>query len=76
MYVANHQQAHQDMHRLDEPAPENKKVWDKLYHNPQCSNIKLNILSNITFMKDFPQVVNYIASAINMTTKTSSTTAH
>jgi hypothetical protein len=29
-YVAIHQQAHQDLHRLGEPVPENKKVRDFL----------------------------------------------
>jgi hypothetical protein len=38
--------------------------------------IKLNVLSNMTFMNDFMQTVNYIASAIDMTSKNTSTTAH
>jgi hypothetical protein len=37
--------------------------------------LKLNILSNMIFMSSFIQAVNYIASAIDMTTKNSSTTA-
>ncbi len=66
------------MIRLGEPIPENKKVRDFLHgiYDPQCSNIKLSVLANATFMNDSPQAVNYIASAIDMMTKnTSSTTA-
>jgi hypothetical protein len=76
-YDAIHQQAHQDLHRLSEPVPENKKVCDFLHgiNDPQYSTIKLNILSNMSFMNDFAQMVNYIASAIDMTTKNASTTA-
>jgi hypothetical protein len=37
--------------------------------NPQCANIKLNVLSNTTYMNDFHVMVNYVASAIDMTTK-------
>jgi hypothetical protein len=57
--------------------PENKKVHDFLQgiNDPQCSNIKLNLLSNMTYMDDFTQAVNYIASVIDMTTKNTSTTA-
>jgi hypothetical protein len=45
-YVAIHQQAHQNLIRLGEPVPENKKVRDFLQGitDPQCSNIKLNTL--------------------------------
>ena len=70
-YVAIHQQAHQDLIRLGEPVPENKKVRDFLQGitDPQCSNIKLNILSNPTFMNNFAQTINYMASAIDMITK-------
>jgi hypothetical protein len=76
-YVAIHQQAHQDLQRLGKPVPENKKVRDFLngINDPQCANIKFNVLSNTIFMNDFPQTVNYIASAIDMTTKNSSTMA-
>jgi hypothetical protein len=51
-YVAIHQQAHQDLERLGEPMPENKKVQDFLQGitDSQCSNIKLNVLSNPNFM--------------------------
>ncbi len=54
-YVAIHQQAHQDLSRLGEPIPENKKVRDFLHGitDTQCSNIKLNVLSNPTFMNSF-----------------------
>jgi hypothetical protein len=70
-YVAIHQQAHQDIMRLGEPIPENKKVRDFLQGitDPQCSNIKLNVLSNPTFMNNFAQTINYMASAIDMITK-------
>jgi hypothetical protein len=70
-YVAIHQQAHQDLIRLGEPVPENKKVRDFLQGitDPQCSNITLNILSNPTFMNNFAQTINYMASAIDMITK-------
>jgi len=76
-YVTIHQQAHQDLARLGEPVPENKKVRDFLngITDPQCSNIKLNVLSNMVFMNDFAQTVNYIASAIDMTAQNTSTTA-
>jgi hypothetical protein len=72
-YVTIHQQAHQDLERLGEPI--HKKVWDFLagINDPQCSNIKLNILSNQTYMNDFTQTVNNIATAIDMTTKLLST---
>ncbi len=70
-YVTIHQQAYQDLIRLGEPVPENKKVRDFLQGitDPQCSNIKLNILSNPTFMNNFAQTINYMASAIDMITK-------
>ncbi len=76
-YVAIHQQAHQDLVRLGEPLPENKKVRDFLQgiNDPQCANIKLSVLSNSILMNDFPQAVNYIASAIDMITKNTSTSA-
>jgi hypothetical protein len=56
MYVAIHQQAHQDLVCLGGPVPENKKVRDFLQGitDPQCSNIKLNVLSNPVFMNNFP----------------------
>jgi hypothetical protein len=74
-YVTIHQQAHQDLERLGEPIPKNKKVWDFLagINDPQCSNIKLNVLSNQTYMNDFTKSVNYIATAIDMATKNTST---
>jgi hypothetical protein len=70
-YVAIHQQGHQDLICLGEPVPENKKVRNYLQGitDPQCSNIKLNILSNPTFMNNFLQTINYMASAIDMITK-------
>jgi hypothetical protein len=63
--------------RLNEPIPKNKKVRDFLngITDPQCANIKLNILSNTTYMNDFHAIVNYVASAIDMTTKNTSTSA-
>lgn len=76
-YVAIHQQAHQDLTRLGEPIPENKKVRDFLQGitDPQCQNIKLNVLSNPFFMNDFAQTINYMASAIDMITKNTSTSS-
>jgi hypothetical protein len=73
-YVAIHQQAHQDLIRLGEPIPENKKVHDFLHGitDPQCSNIKLSVLANPIFINDFPQAVNYMASAIDLMTKNTS----
>ncbi len=70
-YVAIHQQAHQDLIRLGEPIPENKKVRDFLHGiiDPQCATIKLSVLANPTFMNNFPQAVNYMASTIDLTTK-------
>jgi len=67
-YVAIHQQAHQDLDRLGEPIPENKKVRDFLdgIMDPQCNSIKLNVLSSPVFMNNFAQTINYVASAINM----------
>jgi len=75
-YVAIHQQAHQDLARLGEPIPENKKVRDFLQGitDSQCSNIKLNILSNPVFMNSFSATINYVASAIDMIGKNSSST--
>jgi hypothetical protein len=76
-YVAIHQQAHQDLERLGEPIPENKKVRDFLHGitDSQCSNIKLNVLSNPMFMNSFSQTINYIATAIDMIGKNSSITS-
>lgn len=70
-YVAAHQQAHQDLLHLNEPIPENKKVRDFLagITDPQCAPIKLNVLSNQTFMNDFLETVNYITGAIDMLQK-------
>jgi hypothetical protein len=47
-YVAIHQQAYQDLECLGEPVPEYKKVRDFVQGitDNQCSNIKLNVLSN------------------------------
>jgi hypothetical protein len=77
MYVAIHQQAYQDMVRLGEPVPENKKVWDFLQGitDTQCANIKLNVLSNPVFMNNFSQAVNYMASAIDMVMRNASSSA-
>jgi hypothetical protein len=68
-YVAAHQQAHQDLLHLEEPIPENKKVWDFLagITDPQCASIKLSVLSNQPFLNNFLQADNYIAGAIDMT---------
>jgi hypothetical protein len=76
-YVGIHQQAHQDLIRLGEPIPENKKVRDFLQGitDPQCVNIKLNVLANQTFMNDFPQTINFVASAIDLMTKNTGGTA-
>ena len=76
-YVAIQQNAHQDLICLNEPIPENKKVRDFLngITDPQCATIKLNVLSNNTYMNDFHEMVNYVASAIDMTTKNTSTAA-
>jgi len=62
---------------LNEPIPENKKVRDFLngITDPHCATIKLNVLSNNTYMNDFHEMVNYVASAIDMTTKNTSTAA-
>ncbi len=75
-YVAVHQQAHQDLLRLEEPIPENKKVRDFLagITDPQCAAIKLNVLSNQLFMNNFLQAVNYIAGAIDMIKKNAAPT--
>jgi hypothetical protein len=69
--VATHQQAHQDLLRLQEPIPENKKVRDFLQGitDPQCAPIKLNVLSNKVYMNNFLETVNYMASAIDMLQK-------
>jgi hypothetical protein len=76
-YVAIHQNAHQDLISLNEPIPENKKVRNFLngITDPQCATIKFNVLSNNTYMKDFHEMVNYVASAIDITTKNTSTAA-
>jgi hypothetical protein len=69
-YVHVHQQAHQDLQRLSEPIPENKKVQDFLLGitGPQCT-IKLNVLSNEPYMNDFSQAINYITSAIDLVSR-------
>jgi hypothetical protein len=76
-YVMIHQQAHQDLIRLGEPIPENKKVRDLLngITDPQCTNIKLTVLANQAYMNDFSQTVNYISTAIDLITKNSSNSA-
>jgi hypothetical protein len=63
--------------RLSEPIPKNKKLCDFLngITDPQCANIKLNVLSNTTYMNDFHAMVNYVVSAIDMTTKNTSLSA-
>jgi len=73
-YVTIHQQVHQDLTRLGEPVPENKKVHDFLNGivDPQCTNIKLSVISNPIYMNDFHQAANFCASAIDMVTKNSS----
>jgi len=75
-YEALHQQAHQDLVRLGEPVPENKKVRDFLQGitDPQCNSIKLNVISNPTFMNNFAQAINYTVSAIDMISKNTPST--
>jgi hypothetical protein len=70
-YVSIHQQAHQGLLRLLEPVPENKKarVFINGITDPQCANIKLNILANPTYMNDFSLMINYCATAIDMIKK-------
>jgi hypothetical protein len=72
-YVTIHQKAHQDLIRLGEPIPENKKVRDFLQGitDPQCNSIKLNVSSNQAFMNSFAQTINYIANAIDLTKRNS-----
>jgi len=73
--VAIYQQANQDLLHLLEPVPENKKVRDFLngITDPQCSNIKLNVLGNPIYMNDFALMINYCATAIDMIKKNDST---
>jgi len=73
--VAIYQQANQDLLHLLEPVPENKKVRDFLngITDPQCSNIKLNVLANPIYMNDFALMINYCATAIDMIKKNDST---
>jgi hypothetical protein len=75
-YVSIHQNAHQGLIRIGESVPE-KKVRDFLHGitDPQCSNVKLNVLSNPIYMNNFAQAVNYLASAIDMVTKNLSTSS-
>jgi hypothetical protein len=74
-YVTIHQQAHQDLMRLLEPVPENKKVRDFLngITDPQCPNIKLNVIANPIYMNDFSLMINYFATALDMIKKNDST---
>ena len=69
--------AHQDLIRLGEPIPENKKVRDFLngIQDPQCATIKLTVLANNLYINNFAQAVNYIAGAIDLITKNTSTSA-
>jgi hypothetical protein len=62
---------------LGEPILENKKVRDFLQGitDPQCGNIKLNVLSNPIVMNNFAQTINYMASVIDMILKNSALTA-
>lgn len=73
-YVTIHQQAHQDLMRMGEPVPENKKVRDFLdgITNSQCVNIKFSVISNPIYMNDFLQMVNFCASTIDLTSKNTS----
>jgi hypothetical protein len=75
-YVSIHQQAHQELLCLYEPVPENKKVRDFLsgLTDPQCANIKLNVLANPIYMNDFSLMINYCATAIDMIKKNDSST--
>jgi hypothetical protein len=70
-YVSTHQQAHQELPRLGEPVPENKKVRDFLsgISDPLCTSIKLTVLSSNTLMNNFLQAANYVAGAIDMMQK-------
>ncbi len=72
-YVQVHQLAHQDLQRLGEPIPENRKVRDFLMGivDPQCATITLNVLSNETYMNSFSKAVNYITSAIDLIARNS-----
>jgi hypothetical protein len=73
IYVLTHQQAHQELSRLGEPVPENKKVRDVLsgISNPLCTSIKLTALSSNTLMNNFLQAENYVTGAIDMMQKIS-----
>ena len=76
-YTTIHQQAHQDLLCFDEPVPKNKKVRDYLQGitDPQCSVIKLAVLSNSALLHDFWQTINYVGGAIDLMTKNASQVA-
>ncbi len=77
-YVSIHQQVHQDLIRLGEPIPVNKKVRDFLngITDPPCSNIRLPTLANNKYMKSFLLTMNYISSAIDLVNKNTSSSSH
>jgi len=70
-YIVIHQQAHQDFIQLGGTIPENKNVRDFLQGitDPECSKIKLRILSNPDFLNNSAQTINIMASAYAMITK-------
>jgi len=72
-YTTIHQNAHQDLERLREPVAENKKVRDYLQGitDPQCSAIKLAVLSNQALLNDFKEAINYVVGAIDILTTNS-----
>jgi hypothetical protein len=78
MYVSTHQQAHQELERLGEPIPENKKIRDFLSGilDPLYASIKLTVLSSNVIMNNFLQTANYIAGAIDIMQKNSNVPFH
>jgi hypothetical protein len=72
-YVSIHPQAHQELSRLGEPVPENKKVRNFLsgFSDPLCTSIKLSALFSNTLMNNFLQAANYVAGAIDVMQKNS-----
>jgi hypothetical protein len=78
MYVSMHQQAHQELERLREPIPENKKIRDFLSGilDPLYASIKLTVLSSNVITNNFLQTANYIAGAIDMMPKNSNVPFH
>ena len=65
-YINIHQRAHNELHLLEEPVAETKKVTDFLngIRDPKLASVKLNILGNKEQMENFAECQQYLSTVV------------